>query len=194
MSHAESGKLSSGSPHVAPALLTRMCESVGVGGDEVGEAQAFVVPGKVCGNGSHVAELGQVVLGLRARVGLAGADDDARACLQQTAGHHHADAAGAAGDEGGLAGQVEKFCVRRGLAVCHWLPSIVGWSEAALGFAATGRPPADGEAEVPGGVDASRAFARASGWDAHLLRSRARRVTPRSGSGGFATVSSRPSR
>ena len=27
LSHAEAGKLSSGSPHVAPALLTRMCNS-----------------------------------------------------------------------------------------------------------------------------------------------------------------------
>ena len=94
-------------------------ESVGVGGDEVGEPQAFVVAGKVCGNGSHVAELGQVTLGLRARVGLAGADDDARACLQQTAGHHHADTPGAAGDERGFAGQVEKLSVRTELIFGH---------------------------------------------------------------------------
>jgi hypothetical protein len=79
------------------------------------------VPGKVCGNGSHLTELGQLILGLLARIGLARADDDARACLQQTAGHHHADAPGAAGDEGGFAGQVEKFCVRSGLAVRHWV-------------------------------------------------------------------------
>jgi hypothetical protein len=44
-----------------------------------------------------------------------------RARLQQTAGHHHADTPGAAGDEGGFAGQVEKFRVRGGLAVHHWV-------------------------------------------------------------------------
>ena len=44
-----------------------------------------------------------------------------RACLQQTAGHHHADTPGAAGYEGGFAGQVEKLRVRGGLAVRHWV-------------------------------------------------------------------------
>jgi len=169
-------------------------ESVGVGGDEVSEAPAFVVPGKVCGNGSYVAEPGQVILGLRARIGLAGADDDARACLQQTAGHHHADTACAAGDEGGFAGQVEKFRVRRGLAVRHWFAfhRRLECSCARVHHETGSQPKWEAGNHLavlmPAELSATLRLGRAS------TPLRARRVTPRSGSGGFATVSSRPSR
>ena len=60
-------------------------------------------------------------LRLSARFCLAGADHHADAGLEQSAGDHHPDASGAAGDERGFAAQVEKFCMRCGLAVRHWV-------------------------------------------------------------------------
>ena len=47
----------------------------------------------------------------------------APAC-SEPARHHQADAAGAAGDEGALSGQVEKLGVGAELAVGHWVLPI----------------------------------------------------------------------
>ena len=46
-------------------------QPIEVCGDEVGEANAFVVPGEIRWNGRHLTELGQLLLRVRARIGLA---------------------------------------------------------------------------------------------------------------------------
>src|SRR5207248_7701667 len=65
-------------------------------------------PGQVGRDAHDLAVRRQLLLGGRDGIGLTRADVDAPAALQQPAGEHHADATGAAGDDGDLAGDVEQ--------------------------------------------------------------------------------------
>ena len=108
LSHADSGKDSSGSPHVAPALLTRMCSSSSRSPTTAASRRHSSSLERSAGTETTLPNVRQ--LGDRgvARLGLARADVHAGAGLQQSARHHQADPAGAAGDHGHLAGQVEQ--------------------------------------------------------------------------------------
>jgi hypothetical protein len=72
------------------------------------QPEAFLLPRQVGRKRDHPAECGE--LGYRGvtRGRLARADVDRRAGLQQAAGHHQADPAGPARDDGNLAGEIEQ--------------------------------------------------------------------------------------
>src|ERR1700761_5335104 len=75
----------------------------------LGQPPALGFGGQVGGHRDHPAELLELVDGLLPRPGLARAEVDRRAGLEQTAGHHQPDAAGPAGDHGHPSGEVEEI-------------------------------------------------------------------------------------
>ena len=108
LSQADSGNVASGSPQVAPALLTRMCTSSSRSPTSAASRRHSSSRERSAGIDAHLPERRELGDGGVPGLGLAGADVDARAGLEQAAGHHQADPAGAAGDHGHLAGQVEQ--------------------------------------------------------------------------------------
>jgi hypothetical protein len=73
-----------------------------------GQPDALLLAGQVGRDRPHLPERREPLDGGVPGLGLAGADVDARPGLEEAAGHHQADPAGAAGDHGDLAGQVEQ--------------------------------------------------------------------------------------
>ena len=108
MSHAASGnsshRLTPGRAGVVDQDVQLVLALAHLGG----QPPALLLAGEVGGDGDDLPVRRQLGDGGVAGLGLAGADVDARAGLQQAARHHQADAAGAAGDDGDLAGEVEQ--------------------------------------------------------------------------------------
>ena len=107
-SQPAAGNSSSGAPQVAPALLTRM-SSVGKR-SRVGVASRRAPSGveMSAGIASHSPSAASSRGGGLDVSLLARGDDHARAGVDEPAGDHQADPARAAGDERGLAGDVEQ--------------------------------------------------------------------------------------
>src|SRR3712207_1054507 len=137
LSQAEAGNSANGVPQVARALVTRTCtrcslrptsaatrrhasledraarteitRSWAAGAADADRAPPALLLGEQVGRyRNHPAMGGELGDGGVPGLGLAGAEVHRRAGLQQPAGHHSADPAGATGDHGHVAGQVEQ--------------------------------------------------------------------------------------
>ena len=108
LSQPASGNSCSGAPQVAPALLTRMSSEPSR--EETSEASRMHSSWVETSAGrlTTAPKRAERLDGLVARLGLAGADVDPGARLQEAAGHHQADAPGPARDEGHLAVEAEQ--------------------------------------------------------------------------------------
>ncbi len=102
------GNSSSGAPQVAPALLTRMSSDGKRSRDGGGERLRALRRRDVAGDRVAVAQRRQLLAGRLDVVDLARRDDHTRARAHEAVRDHQADAARAAGHEGGLAGDVEQ--------------------------------------------------------------------------------------
>ena len=105
---------------MAPALLTRMSSWSTRVGHLVRQAAALRLGGEVGRDrdaGALLRELGGHLL---AHLGLARRDVDRHAGVDEALGDHRADAAAPAGDECGLAGDVEEVRTRSSAHCCRW--------------------------------------------------------------------------
>ena len=124
LSHAESGKVANGSPQVAPALLTRMSSRSVSARTSSARRRHSSCRDRSAGiartspNGASSAAACVQAAALRELM-----TTRAPAC-SRSPGHHHADASGTTGHDGGLTGQCEQFLERRGRRVCSHLPNV----------------------------------------------------------------------
>ena len=91
LSHADSGNVANGSPQVAPALLTRMCTLVLPLAHGRGQPEALRLGGEVGRDRTTCLRTAELRDGGVPGLGLARADVDAGAGLEQPPGHHQAD-------------------------------------------------------------------------------------------------------
>src|SRR5205823_8545524 len=105
---AVGGELFQGGTPVGAGVVDQDVDALFETADLRGQPQALLLAGQVGGHRDHGAVLGE--LGGRgvARLGLARADVDRGAGLEQAARHHHGDPAGGAGDDANLAAEVER--------------------------------------------------------------------------------------